>query len=116
MRCLIAPGKMVTSRVRGVLLYGAGVGGVICRCPWLQIVVGGVEGDGVVMFPAVERKEGVEAMPGVPGPAGVACGCRFQEGVHGTMPRVFPEKVVLWAPLIVAPFRLPPTLEGRVMR
>ena len=34
----------------------------------------------MVVFPAVERKEGVEAVPGVPWCAGVDRGCRFQEG------------------------------------
>ena len=51
-----------------------------------------------------------------PGWAGVGCGCGLQEGVHGAFPGVFRQKVVLQAPLIVAPFRLPPPLEGRVVR
>ena len=63
MRCWIAPGEMVTCRVLEVLLYGDGDGGVIFRRPSLRIVVEGLEGDGVVMFPAVVREEGVEAVP-----------------------------------------------------
>ena len=55
-------------------------------------------------------------MPGVPWWAGVGRGCRFQEGVRGAFPGVFPEKVVYRAPLVVAPSRLPPPLEGRVVR
>ena len=55
-------------------------------------------------------------MPGVPGWVGVGCGCRLQEGVLGALPSVFPEKVVFWAPLVVAPLHLPPPLEGRVGR
>ena len=54
-------------------------------------------------------------MPGVPGRAGVGFGCRFQEGVLGASPGVFPEKVFLRAPLVVVPFLLPPSLEGRVV-
>ena len=115
MRCRIAPGEMVSCWVLGVLLYGDG-GGVVFRRPWLQIVVEGVEGDSVVVLPVVERKEGVEALPGVPGWAGLGRGCRFQEGVHGAVPGVFPEKIVIWAPLVVAPFRLPPALEGCLVR
>ena len=55
-------------------------------------------------------------MPVVSGRAGVGFSCRFQEGVHGAFPRVFPEKVFLRAPLIVVPFLLLPPLEGRVVR
>ena len=55
-------------------------------------------------------------MPGVPGRAGVGLGCRFQEGVHGAFRAVFPEKVVLCAPIVVVPFLLLPPLEGRVVR
>ena len=73
----------------------------------MRIVVEGVEGDGVVVVPAVECKEGVEAVLGVPGWAGVGRGCHFQEGVHGAFPGVLPEKVVFWAPLVVASFSLP---------
>ena len=116
MRCRIVPGEMVTCRVLRVLLYGNGGGGGVFRRPSLRIVVEGVEGDSVVTFPAVERKKGVEAVPGVPGWLGLGRGCRLQEGVHGAVPSVFPEKVVFWAPLVVAPFRLPPPLEGRVVR
>ena len=116
MRCWIAPGELVPCWVLGVLPYGDSGGGVVFRRPSLRIVVERVEGDGVLVFPAVERKEGVEAVPGVSGWAGVGLGCRSQERVHGAVPRVFPEKVVFWAPLVVAPFRLPPSLEGRVVR
>ena len=116
MRCWIAPGELVTYWVPGLLLYGDGGGGVVFWRPWLRIVAEGVEGDGVVVLPAVERKKGVEAVPGVPNWAGVGRGWRFQEGVHGAVPGVFPQKVVFWAPLVVAPFRLPPPLEGRVVR
>ena len=55
-------------------------------------------------------------MSGVPGRAGVGRGCRFQEGVNGAFPGVFPAKVVLRNPLVVVPFLLPPPLEGRVVR
>ena len=55
-------------------------------------------------------------MPGFPGRAGVGLGCRFGEGVHGASPAVFPEKVLLRAPLVVVPFLLLPPLEGRVVR
>ena len=58
----------------------------------------------------------MEAVPGVPGRAGVGFGCRFQEGVHGAFPGVFPEKVVFRARLVVVPFLLLPPLEGRVVR
>ena len=54
-------------------------------------------------------------MPGVPGRAGVGFGCRFQEGVLGAFPGVFPENVFVRAPLVVVPFLLPPSLEGRVV-
>ena len=107
---------MVPCWVLGISLYGDGSGGVVFRCPSVQIVVEGVEDDGVVVFSAVVRKEGVEAVPGVPGWAGVGCGCRFQEDVHGAFPDIFPEKVVLWAPFVVAPFLLSPPPEGRVVR
>ena len=81
----------------------------------MRIVVEGVEGDSVAVFPAVEHNQGLEAVPDVPRSAGVGCGCRLQEGVHGAFPGVFPEKVVFRAPLVVAPFLLPPTMEGRVV-
>ena len=55
-------------------------------------------------------------MPGVPGRAGVARSCRFQEGVHGAFPGVIAVKFVLRAPLVVVPFLLPPPLEGRMVR
>ena len=116
MRCSIAPGEMVSCSFLRVLLYGDGGGGVFFRRPSLRIVVEGVEGDVVVVFPAVERKESVEAVPGVLRWAGVGRGCRFQEGVHGAAPGVFPEKVVFWPPLVAAPLCLPPPLEGRVVR
>ena len=74
---------MVSCWVLAVLLYGDGGGGIVFRHPSLRIVVEGLEGEGVAVFPVVERKEGVEAVPGVPGRAGVGRGCRFQEGVHG---------------------------------
>ena len=115
MRCRIAPGEMVSCWVLRVVLYGGGGGGVVFRGPSLRIVVEGVKGDGLVVFPAVERKEGVEAVPGVPGRAGVGHGCRFQEGVRSAVSGVFQEKVVFWAQLVVAPFRLSPPLEGRVI-
>ena len=70
----------------------------------------------MVMSPAVERKDGVEAVRGEPGRAGVGRGCRLQEGVHGAVRSVFPEEVVFWAPLVVAPSPLPPPLEGCVVR
>ena len=54
--------------------------------------------------------------PGVPWRAGVGLGCRFQERVHAAFPGVFPEKVFLHAPLVVAPFLVLPPLEGRVVR
>ena len=114
-RCRIVPGEIVPCLVLEVLLYGDGGGGLVFRAS-VRIVIEGVEGDGVVVLPAVERREGVEAMPGVPGWAGVGRDCRFQEGVHGASPGVFPEKVVFRAPLFVAPCRLPPPLKGRVVR
>ena len=115
-RCGIVPGDMVPRLVPEVLLYGDGGGGVVFRRPLVWIVVEGVEGDGVAVFPAVECKKGGEAVPGVPGRAGVGRGCRFQEGVHGAFPDVFPEKFVLRAPLVVVPSLLPPPLEGRMVR
>ena len=63
----IAPGQMVACCILRVLLYGDGSGVVVFRRPALQIVVVGVEDDGVVVLPAVERKEGVEAVPADPG-------------------------------------------------
>ena len=116
MRCRIVPGEMVPRWVPGVLLYGDGGSGVVFRRPSVRIVVEGVEGDGVAVFPAVECKEGVEAVPGVPRRAGVGGGCCFQEGVHGAFPGVFPENVVLRAPLVVPSSLLPQPLEGRVVR
>ena len=116
LRCQIVAGEIVPCLVLGVLLYGDGGCGLVFRRASVRIVVEGIEGDGVVVLPAVERKEGVEALPGVPEWAGVGRGCRFQEGVHGASPGVFPEKVIFRAPLFVAPCRLPPPLEGRVVR
>ena len=116
MQCQIVPGEMVPCWVLGVLLYGDGGGGVVFRRPSVRIVVEGSECDGVVVLPAVERKEGLEAVPGLPWWAGVSRGCHFQEGAHDAFPGVFPEKVVFRAPLVVAPFGLPPPLEGRVVR
>ena len=97
MWCQIVPGNMVPCWVLSVLLYGGGGGGVVFRCPSVRIMIEGVEGDGVVVFPAVVRRKGVEAVPGPPGWAGVGPHCRFQKGVHGAIPGVFPEKVVFWA-------------------
>ena len=51
----IVAGDVVLLRVLGALLYGDGGGGVVFRCPSVWIVVEGVEGDGVAVFPAVER-------------------------------------------------------------
>ena len=107
---------MVPCWVLRVLLYGDGGGGVVFSRPSVRIVVKGVEGDSVVVYPAVERKEGVEAVPGVPGWAGVGRGCCFEEGVHGALPGVFPEKIIFQAPVVVALLCLPPPLEGRVVR
>ena len=104
-RCWIVPGGMVPCWVLGVVF----------RRPSVRMVVEGVGGDGVVVLPAVECKEGVEAVPGVPGWAGVDRGCRFHEGVHGAFQGVFPEKLAFRAPVVVAPFRLPLPLEGRVV-
>ena len=53
--CRIVPGDVVFLRVLGALLYGDGGCGVVFRCPSVRIVVEGVEGDGVAVFPAVER-------------------------------------------------------------
>ena len=53
--CLIVPGDVVLLRALGALLYGDGGGGVVFRCPSVWIVVEGLEGDGVAVFPAVER-------------------------------------------------------------
>ena len=53
--CRIVPGDVVFLRVLGALLYGDGGGGVVFRCPSVWIVVEGVEGDGLAVFPAVER-------------------------------------------------------------
>ena len=53
--CRIFPGDVVFLRVLGALLYGDGGGGVVFRCPSVWIVVEVVEGDGVAVFPAVER-------------------------------------------------------------
>ena len=55
MGCRIVPGDVVFFRVLGALLHGDGGGGVVFRCPSVWIVVEGVEGDGVAVFPAVER-------------------------------------------------------------
>ena len=54
-------------------------------------------------------------MSSVPGRAGVGFGCCFQEGVRGAFPGVFPEKVLLCAPLVGVPFLLLPPLEGCVV-
>ena len=116
MQWRIVSGDVVPRWAPGVLLYGDGGGGVVFRRPTVRIVVVGVDGDGVAVFPAVECKEGVEAVFGVPWQAGVGCGCRLPEGVHGAFAGVFPEKVVLRAPLVVVSFLLPPPLEGRVVR
>ena len=116
MQCWIVPGDVVPRLVSGVLLYGDGGGGVVFRRSSMRIVVKGVEGDGVAVFPAVECEEGVEVVPGVPGWAGVGRRCGFQEGVHGAFPGVFPEKVVLGAPLVALSFLLPPPLEGLLVR
>ena len=53
--CRIVPGHVVLLRVPGALLYGDCGGGVVFRCPSVWIVVEGVEGDGVAVFPALER-------------------------------------------------------------
>ena len=53
--CRIVPGDVVFLRVLGALLYGDGGCGIVFRCPSVRIVVEGVEGDGVAVFPAVER-------------------------------------------------------------
>ena len=55
MGCRIVPGDVVPLRVLGALLYADGGGGVVVRCPLVWIVVEGVEGDYVAVFPAVER-------------------------------------------------------------
>ena len=55
MGCRIVPGDGVFLRVLGALLYGDGGGDVVFRCPSVWIVVEGMEGDGVAVFPAVER-------------------------------------------------------------
>ena len=52
--CRIVPGDVVLLRVLGVLLYGDGGGYVVFRCPSVWMVVEGVEGDGVAVFPAME--------------------------------------------------------------
>ena len=65
----------------------------------------------MAMIPTVERKEGVEAVPGVPGWAGIGCGSRLEEGMHCAVSFV-PEKVVFWAPFVVAPFHLPPPFNA----
>ena len=53
--CRIVPGHVVFLRVLGALLYGDGGCVVVFRCPSPWIVVEGVEGDGVAVFPALER-------------------------------------------------------------
>ena len=53
--CRIVPGDVVLLGVLEALLYGDGGGGVVFRCPSVWIVVEGVEGDVVAVFPAVER-------------------------------------------------------------
>ena len=52
--CRIVPGDVILLWVLGVLLYGDGGGGVVFSCPSVWIVVEGVEGNGVAVFPAVE--------------------------------------------------------------
>ena len=54
MGCRIVPGDVLPRWVPGVLLYGGGGVGVSFWRPWVRIVVEGVEGDGVAVFPAVE--------------------------------------------------------------
>ena len=103
---------MITRRALGVFLYGDDGGVVVRSCPQLWVLVQGVGGDGVLMFPAVESKEGVEALPGVPGPAGIGRGCRLPEGVHAAVSVLPEKKSVFPAQLVVAPFLLPPPLEG----
>ena len=55
MGCRIVPGDVVLLLVLGALLYRDGGAGVVLRCPSVWIVVEGVKGDGVAVFPAVER-------------------------------------------------------------
>ena len=55
MGCQIVPGDVVLLRVLGALLYVDGGDGAVFRCSSVWIVVEGVEGDGVAVFPAVER-------------------------------------------------------------
>ena len=54
MGCRIVRGDMVPRWVPRVLLYGDGGGRVFFRRQSVQILVEGVEGDGVAVFPAVE--------------------------------------------------------------
>ena len=51
--CRIAPGEVVSQRVLRVLRYGDDGGGVFLRRPPLWDLVRGMQGDSVVMFPAV---------------------------------------------------------------
>ena len=55
MGCRIVPGDVVFLRVLGTFLYRDGGGRVVFMCPSMWIVVEGVEGDGVAVFPALER-------------------------------------------------------------
>ena len=55
MGCRIVTGDVVFLRVLGALLYGDDGRGVVFRCLSVWIVGEGVEGDGVAVFPAVER-------------------------------------------------------------
>ena len=67
------------------------------------------------MLSALESQGGVKAVLGVAGRAKVGSGCRFQDGVTIAV-GVLPEEVILGAPLVVAPFLLPPNLGVRVDR
>ena len=109
--CRIAPGEVVTRRILWGLLYHDGDADVVLRPPSFWTVVQGAEGDRVVMLSAVECKEGVEALPVAPGWTGVGRDCCLEEGPHGAV-SALPERVIFWAPLVVAPFLLPPPLEG----
>ena len=88
--CRMLPGDVVLLCVPRALLYGDDGGGVVFWRPSVRIVVEGVEGDAVAVFPAVECKERVETGPGVPWRAGEGRGCRFRAGINDVFSRCLP--------------------------
>ena len=92
----VVPGEVVIQRVFRVLLYGDGVGGIFLGCQPVGVVTEEVEGDGLVMFPAVEAVLAVLRWAGHSGGRRLGEDARVPVGV-------LPEEVVFRAPFLVAP-------------